>query len=85
MVVEKPQYLYKVNLDTKEIEILTKAIDILENCYDEIAEFDYCVMPDGVFDTETITDSAEEIRNFLNIVGVCTIKGYDRINPEELK
>ena len=84
MVVEKPQYLYKVCFSKEEIETLTKAAEIIDKFYDELTEFDFCIMPNYVAETTEINTTANNIKGLVNIIGVCTCEGYDKMNFEEL-
>ena len=72
--MKKSKDSYKPNFNAEEVEVLIKAADILENCYEKFAECDY-TMSNGVFlDVENLDDIVEEIRN---IIEVCTASDYD--------
>lgn len=64
----------KPNFNAKEIEVLIKAADILENCYEKFAEYDYTISSGVFLDIENFDDIVEEIRN---IIEVCTASDYD--------
>lgn len=84
MVVEIPQNLYKVYFSEEEVEILTKAAEIIQECSEKCVEFDYYIAPHEIKNIEDLADIAQEVKNLTKIIGVCTTEGCRSIDIKEL-